>query len=115
MKSSIHGDTKGQSLRPFNDALSASSDRSVFFDDLQIVIPFRDAKLTKEALKYAKSLIEDQAVRVRLIDVVVVPPGVSLDHPAAEQKRAERRLRTLARQAEVSASIEVVYARNWEF
>jgi hypothetical protein len=87
---------------------------TVMFDDLQIVIPFRDSKLTKAALKYATGLIEGQDVRVRLIDVHVLPYGVPLDRPKVDPKHLERRLKNLARESELPVSAEVVYARDWE-
>jgi len=87
---------------------------SVMYDDLQIVIPFRDSKLTKAALKYATGLIGELNVRVRLIDVHVVPYGVALDNPTVHPKHLERRLRNLARESELSVAAEVVYARDWE-
>jgi hypothetical protein len=87
---------------------------TVMFDDLQIVVPFRDSKLTKAALKYASGLIEAQNVRVRLIDVHVVLHGVPLDQPTVDPKYLERRLKNVARESELSVSSEVVYARDWE-
>ena len=86
---------------------------SVMFDDLQITIPYRDSKLTKAALKYAATLLHGQNARVRLIDVHVVPYGVSLTQPPTDPK-LERRLKNLAREYEVPVSPEVVYARDWE-
>ena len=86
---------------------------SVMFDDLQITIPYRDSKLTKAALKYAATLLDGQNARVRLIDVHVVPYGVSLAQPMTDPK-LERRLKNLAREYEVPVSPEVVYARDWE-
>ena len=86
---------------------------SVMFDDLQITIPYRDSKLTKAALKYAATLLDGQNARVRLIDVHVVPYGVSLAQPMTDPK-LERRLKNLAREYEVPVSGEVVYARDWE-
>jgi hypothetical protein len=87
---------------------------TVMLDDLQIVIPYRDSKLTKAALKYVSELIEGQNVRVRLIDVHVVPYGVPLDQPTVDPKHLERRLKNAARDSELPVSAEVVYARDWE-
>lgn len=87
---------------------------AVMNDDLQVVIPFRDSKLTKAALNYAMDLIDGQRARVRLIDVHVVPYGAPLDQPMADSKYLERRLKTLARKSEFPVSVEVVYARVWE-
>jgi hypothetical protein len=84
------------------------------YDDLQIVIPYRDSKLTKAALKYVSGLIEGQNIRVRLIDVHVVPYGVPLDQPTVDPKHLERRLKNAARDSELPVSPEVVYARDWE-
>jgi hypothetical protein len=87
---------------------------TVMFDDLQIVIPFRNSKLTKAALEYAIELNDGQNVRVRLIDVHVVPYSVPLDQPTVNSKYLERRLKNVGRGSELPISAEVVYAHDWE-
>jgi hypothetical protein len=87
---------------------------AVIYNDHQIVIPFRDSKLTRAALKQAAGLIAAQDSRVRLIDVQVVPYGVALDSHTVEPKYLERRLKHLARDSGLQISTEIVYARNWE-
>jgi len=87
---------------------------AAIFHDLEIVIPFRDSRLTKAALNYAISLVDGENIRVRLIDVHVVPYGIPLDRSTMEPRYLERRLKTLAKESEVPASIAVVYARDWE-
>jgi len=52
-------------------------------------------------------------VRIRLIDVHVVPYGVPLDKPTVSSKHLIRRLSRLALEG-VPISAEVVYARDWE-
>src|SRR5262245_35867644 len=94
--------------------LRTSDSAAVMYDDIQIVIPFRDSKLTKAALKYATGLLENQNVHLRLIDVHVVPYGASLDHATVHPKQLERRLKNIARVSEVPVSAEMVYARDWE-
>ena len=81
--------------------------------EVELVIPHRTPELTKSALKYAGALgVED--IQVRLIDIHVVPNGVSLDRPTIQRKHLERRLKRLARETNLQAATEVVYARNWE-
>jgi hypothetical protein len=80
----------------------------------QIVIPHRSCQLTKAALKYASALVNGEDIRVRLIDVHVVPYGVPLNEHPGNSKNAERRLKQLAREGDVHVSPEVVYARDWE-
>jgi hypothetical protein len=81
--------------------------------DVELVIPHRTPEYTKSALRYAEALgVED--IQVRLIDIHVVPYGVSLGRPTIQRKHLERRLRRLARETNLRASAEVVYARNWE-
>src|SRR5262249_47016695 len=92
----------------------APSLAAAIFDDLDIVIPFRDSRLTKAALNYARSLLEGRNIRVRLIDVHVVPYGVPLDRPTMQPRYLERLLKKLAKESGVIASIEVVYSRDWE-
>jgi hypothetical protein len=83
-------------------------------DESQIVVPFRDRKLTKAALQYATVVIGRPDVCVRLIDVHVVPYGVPLDRRKVDPKPWERRLKYLARKNRISVSAEIVFARNWE-
>jgi len=86
---------------------------NVMVAEVELVIPHRTPEFTKSALKYAEALgVED--IRVRLVDIHVVPYGASLDCPMIQQKQLERRLKRLARETDLEASAEVVYARNWE-
>ena len=82
--------------------------------DLQLVIPHRSPELTRSALKYAATLAMDLNVRLRLIDVHVVPYGVPLDAPTVDPRHLARRVRSLAMQSELPISAEVIYARDWE-
>jgi hypothetical protein len=82
--------------------------------DLQVVIPHRAPHLTRAALKYAASIANDLNVRLRLIDVHVVPYGFPLDKPTVSPQYLARRLRSLARESTLSVSAEIVYARDWE-
>jgi len=80
---------------------------------VELVIPHRTPEFTKSALKYAEALGVDD-IQVRLIDIHVVPYGVSLERPTIQRRHLERRLKRLARKANLQASAEVVYARDWE-
>jgi len=82
--------------------------------EIQIVVPHRSSKLTRAALRYASSFAEGLDVRLRLIDVHVVPYGFPLDEPTVDPKYLTRRLRCLAQKSTVPVSAEVVYARDWE-
>jgi hypothetical protein len=82
--------------------------------NLQVVIPHRSPELTRAALKYASGLSHDLDVRLRLIDVHVVPYGVPLDEPTVDPKYLSRRIRNLARESTQPVSAEIVYARDWE-
>ncbi len=82
--------------------------------DLQVVIPHRSPQLTRAALKYAANLAKDLNVRLRLVDVYVVPYGVPLDEPPVNPKYLTRRIRTLAQESTLPVSAEVVYTRDWE-
>ena len=81
--------------------------------DVELVIPHRTPEFTKSALKYAEALGVDD-IQVRLIDIHVVPYGVSLNRPTIQRKHLERRLKRFARATSLQASAEVVYARKWE-
>jgi len=87
---------------------------AVFDDELQIIIPFRDSKLTKVALKHAVRFVDGTDSRVLLVDVQIVPYGVPLDHPPCDLQPVERRLKHLAKDCALPVSVEVVYARDWE-
>ena len=78
------------------------------------MIPYRSPELTRAALKYAAGLADDLDVRLRLIDVHVVPYGVPLDEPTVDPKYLTRRIRNLARESTLPVSAEIVYARDWE-
>ena len=82
--------------------------------DLQVVIPYRSPELTRSALKYAASFAADLNVRLRLIDVHVVPHGVQLDQPTVSPKHLVRRIRQLAQESALPISAEVIFARDWE-
>ena len=82
--------------------------------DFQIVVPHRETHLTKAALQYAATLTTGLNVRLRLIDVHVVPYGVPIDKPTVSPKHVERRLKALVAECSCPVSPEVVYARDWE-
>src|SRR6266704_6068042 len=78
--------------------------------NLQVVIPHRTAQLTRAALKYAASLIDDLNARIRLIDVYVVPYGVPLDEPPVNPKHLTRKIRQLAQESAVPVSAGCICA-----
>ncbi|HYR84598.1 MAG TPA: hypothetical protein VE422_11020 [Terriglobia bacterium] len=82
--------------------------------DVQLVIPHRTPKLTRAALKFAATLAAGLDIRVRLVDVHIVPYGVPLDEPTVDPKHTARRLRGLLQDSELRVSPEVVYTRDWE-
>jgi hypothetical protein len=81
---------------------------------VQVVIPHKTAELTRAALNYAATLANELNVRVRLIDVHVVPYGVPLEEPTVNPKHITRRLRNLALESDLEVSAEIVYSRDWE-
>src|SRR6478672_273136 len=82
--------------------------------DFQIVVPHRDARLTRAALQYAATLTNGLNVRLRLIDVHVVPYGVPIDKPTVSPRHVDRKLKAQVQGCSFSVSAEVVYARHWE-
>jgi len=96
---------------PINAVIDSSAAAAA---DLQVVIPHKTSQLTKAALKYAATLANDLNVRLRLIDVHVVPYGVPLDEPTVSPQYLVRRIRMLARESFLPVSAEIVYARDWE-
>jgi hypothetical protein len=93
---------------------SATDFLTAVVTDLQVVIPHRTPEQTRAALKYSENLATDLNVRLRLIDVHVVPYGVPIDSPTVNPKHLARRLRQLAQESALPVSAEVVYARDWE-
>jgi hypothetical protein len=97
---------------PANDRIAR---RDANAGDLQVlVIPHRTPKLTRAALKCAAQFAEGKNLRVRLIDVCVVPSGSDLAELPVNRNRRERRLKILAQESRFRVSVEVVYARKWE-
>ena len=92
----------------------ADSAPASYSPEFQVVIPYKTSQLTRAALKYAAGLANDLNVRIRLIDVHVVPWGVPLDEPTVDPKYLTRRIRSLAQESTLPVSAEVVYARDWE-
>jgi len=82
--------------------------------DVQLVIPHRTPKFTRAALKFAAALTDVLNIRVRLLDVHVVPYGVPLEEPTVNPRHLARRLRGLAQESPIRVSPEVVYTRDWE-
>jgi hypothetical protein len=96
------------------DSISAPDFPPATPTDLQVVIPHRAPQLTRAALKYAESIANDLNVRLRLIDVHVVPYGFPLEKPTVSPPYLARRLRSLARDSTLCISAEIVFARDWE-
>src|SRR5262245_59479605 len=82
--------------------------------EIQIVIPHRSSKLTRAALRHAESLSKGLDVRLRLVDVHVVPYGFPLSEPSVDPKHLARKLKSLAQNSLVPISAEVIFARDWE-
>src|ERR1041384_188684 len=81
---------------------------------LQLVIPHLEPSLTRSILRYAANLAPELDVRLRLIDIHVVPYGVPLDKPAVDPRHLENRLQNLAEESSLPVAAEIVYARDWE-
>jgi hypothetical protein len=103
---------KSETARNYSSKIGTVSRADI--SDLQLVVPYTTTQLTRTALKYAASLTDDLNARIRLIDVHVVPYGVSLDEPTVDPKHLAQRVRGLAQESALAVSAEVVYARDWE-
>src|SRR5262245_56054654 len=82
--------------------------------DYPIAIPHRTPQFTRAALKYAADLLDGWDIRVRVIEIHVVPYGVPLEPAAINPKSSVQQVKKLARKIAVRISAEVVFARNWE-
>jgi len=96
-----------RSLRGRIDAAPAVS-------SLDVVIPHRTPQLTRIALPHAQDLAAGLHLRIRLIDVHVVPYGFPLHKPTVSPKYLARRLRRLALEVTAPVSAEIVYALDRE-
>src|SRR5437773_10402118 len=98
-----------------NTAVRASYAPAAISADFQIVIPHIEARFTRAALKYAVSLADGLNLRLRLIDIHVVPYGVPLDRPTVSPRYIERKLRTLAQECSFPVSPEIVESPREQF
>jgi hypothetical protein len=64
-------------------------------------------------LDFATTLVQELSVPFRLLEMRVVPHGISLDMPA-RRKRLENNLRRIAKKSAVPIRTDVILARNWE-
>jgi hypothetical protein len=79
-----------------------------------LVIPYKTPELTAAAVECAITLGHGLDMRIRLIDVRVVPYVVPLDKSPVRRARLEDNLRRIARKSPVVISPELIFARNWE-
>jgi hypothetical protein len=81
---------------------------------LDVVIPYKSPELTALALEYAMRLGHGLDMRLRLIDVHVVPYELPLDKPAVRRDHLENELRKVANRSAVPILPELIFARDWE-
>ena len=81
---------------------------------LDVVIPYKTPELTEAALAYAATLGEGLEMRLRLIDVHVVPYALPLENPSVSREFLENNLRTAARKSAAPIFPELIFARDWE-
>jgi hypothetical protein len=81
---------------------------------LDIVIPYKTPELTLAALDCAARLGQGLDMRLRLIDVHVVPYALPLDKPDVARANLEKNIRRIAMKSAVPISPEIVFARDWE-
>lgn len=97
--------TKGQTFLP---------DLPNWSRALDIVIPYKSPELTEAALECAMTLGQGLDMRLRLIDVHVVPYMLPLDKPSVRRAHLEQNLRKIAKKSPVPISPELIFARDWE-
>jgi len=81
---------------------------------IDVVIPYKTPRLTAAALECAASMGQGLDIRIRLIDVHVVPYALPLDKPDVHRGHLESNLRKAARNSAVPISPQLVFARDWE-
>ena len=81
---------------------------------LDVVIPYKTPKLTAAALECAVSLGLDLDIRLRLVQVHVIPYVLPLDRPDVRPAHLKDNLRRIARKYDLPISPELVFARDWE-
>ena len=81
---------------------------------LDVVIPYKTPKLTAAALECAVSMGQGLDIRLRLIQVYVVPYALPLDKPDVSPDHLKDSLRRIAKKCAVPISPELIFARDWE-
>ena len=79
---------------------------------LRVVVPYTTPDLTRAALRHA-GVCTDLDVRVRLVDIQIVPFPCPLNRPPINKDFSEERLRTLLDQSELHGNVAVLYTRGW--
>jgi hypothetical protein len=81
---------------------------------LEVVIPYKTTDLTAAALEYAATLGHELNIRLRLIEVHVVPYALPLDKPSVRREHMEDNLRNIVEKSTLAIQPELVFARDWE-
>lgn len=81
---------------------------------IEVVIPHKSVEATKAALAHAALLGAGLNLRVRLIDVHVVPYALPIEKPSVQREHLENNLRTISAFSTVPINSELILARDWE-
>jgi len=79
-----------------------------------VIVEYGNARVSASSLENVSSLARSRHVRLRLVDVRIVPYGETLNQPTVSQEHLRQRLEAMAREANVPFSSEIVYARDFE-
>ena len=83
--------------------------------NLHVLVLFTDVPSTLEALRYAASLPHAERAPIRLLVPQVVPYPLPLHEPAVQTSVMARRFRTIAEQAKVETTVDIMLCRDpWQ-
>jgi hypothetical protein len=83
-------------------------------DETSVVVAYDSALPSEELATNLSHLARSSHVRLRIIDLHIVPYGLPLDKPAVLAEHLRERLEDLAQRTNIPVSAEIVYARDWE-
>lgn len=80
--------------------------------NLEIVVPFTGSEMTAKVMKAAAAMVQGLNASIKLVAVYVAPYPAELRCPAATEAHLAARLGALAHEANLSATVYLVVARD---
>jgi len=83
-------------------------------DNASVVVAYDSVLPSEELVTNLSHLARFGHIRLRIIDLHIVPYGFPLDKPAVLPAHLRQRLEDLAQLTKIPVSAEIVYTRDWE-